>query len=165
MSIKNNTASLQDLLDKVNALPEAENLDAELDTQSTLLSEQDAKIAELAQVLAGKVGGGSTSYDTCTVVINTITSAHQYCFTCFENGEIVYKQQASDSSISSPIAIEKVICNSYFLIAHRIGLYKVQYDNLTVVDASVVGVTCIAPSQAGAVAYITIDNPDTGGAD
>lgn len=62
MSIKTNTISLQNLLDAVNALPEAsnsENLDVEISTQATLLSEQDAKIAELAEILASKASGGS----------------------------------------------------------------------------------------------------------
>ncbi len=54
MSIKQNITSLQNLLEQVNSLPEVENLDTEISTQSTLLSEQDAKIAELAEILAGK---------------------------------------------------------------------------------------------------------------
>lgn len=63
MSIKQNITSLQNLLEAVNNLPEAttqENLDAEISTQATLLSEQDAKITELAQVLASKASGGSS---------------------------------------------------------------------------------------------------------
>ena len=59
MSIKNNTTLLQNILEAVNTLPEAENLDTELNAQNNLISEQDAKIAELAQVLADKAGGGS----------------------------------------------------------------------------------------------------------
>lgn len=39
MSIKNNTTSLQSLLEQINNLPEAENLDTEISTQATLLSE------------------------------------------------------------------------------------------------------------------------------
>lgn len=64
MSIKTNTASLQNLLDAVNNLPDAgvaENLDAEMSTQSTLLSEQDAKIAQLAEILSGKASGSGSS--------------------------------------------------------------------------------------------------------
>lgn len=79
MSIKQNITSLQSLLEVVNALPEAsngENLDVEISTQATLLSEQDAKIAELAQVLAGKTGGGggssSGNIETITVDCSTI---------------------------------------------------------------------------------------------
>lgn len=76
MSIKNNTTSLQNLLEQVNSLPKAENLDTEILTQTTLLSEQDAKIAELAQVLVGKTGGGggssSGNIETITVDCSTI---------------------------------------------------------------------------------------------
>lgn len=73
MSIKNNIANLQNLLETVNALPEAsngENLEAEISTQATLLSEQDAKIAELAQVLAGKAGSGSGNLNTANITVN-----------------------------------------------------------------------------------------------
>jgi hypothetical protein len=73
MSIKQNITSLQNLLEQVNALPDAgvaENLDAELNTQTTLLSEQDAKIAELAQVLAGKAGGGSCNLNVANITID-----------------------------------------------------------------------------------------------
>lgn len=59
--LKQNTTTIQELLNTINTLPTAENLGAELSTQSSLISEQDAKIAELAQVLAGKVGSGSNT--------------------------------------------------------------------------------------------------------
>ena len=36
----------------------AENLDAEISAQNTLISEQDAKIGQLAEILEGKAGGG-----------------------------------------------------------------------------------------------------------
>ena len=72
MSILNNTTALQNeqtelqnLLASVNALPEAgsggENLDAEISAQETLISEQDAKITELAEILSSKA---SVSYPT-----------------------------------------------------------------------------------------------------
>lgn len=68
MSILNNTTALQNeqtelqsLLASVNALPEGENLDAEISAQETLISEQDAKITELAEILSSKA---SVSYPT-----------------------------------------------------------------------------------------------------
>lgn len=73
MSIKNNTASLRELLEAVNNLPNAgsgENLDAEISTQTDIISEQDAKIAELAEVLAGKAGVGG-NVETCEVRVNS----------------------------------------------------------------------------------------------
>lgn len=69
--LKQNTTTIQELLNTINSLPEAENLDTEISTQSTLLSEQDAKIAELAQVLAGKAGGSSgTNVETYTGTVS-----------------------------------------------------------------------------------------------
>lgn len=71
--LESNNADLQTILDKVNNLPNAggavENLDVEFATQETLLTEQDAKIAELGEILASKTSG----VETCTVrVINDI---------------------------------------------------------------------------------------------
>lgn len=79
MSIKTNTTSLQNLLEQVNALPEVgsvelpevENLDTEISTQSTLLLEQDAKIAELAQVLAGKASSSENNFKTAKITIQS----------------------------------------------------------------------------------------------
>lgn len=39
MSIKINTSSLQDLLERANALPEAVNIDSELNTQDILIAQ------------------------------------------------------------------------------------------------------------------------------
>lgn len=69
MSIKTNTASLQNLLDAVNNLPEAENLDSEISTQTTLISEQGAKIAELAEILSSKASGGASNVPMVSVTI------------------------------------------------------------------------------------------------
>lgn len=71
LSIKNNTTIIQDLLEQVNSLPEAESLDTEILTQSTLLSEQDAKIAELAQVLAGKASNSENNFKTAEITIQS----------------------------------------------------------------------------------------------
>lgn len=88
MSLKSNTSSLQEILNKINALPEIGGvelpeltnegtsadllsgkelidgdgnvvtgtftIDEELTTQETLLSDQDAKLAELAEILSNK---------------------------------------------------------------------------------------------------------------
>ena len=85
--LKQNTTTIQELLDAINNLPEAENLDTELSTQAILLSEQDAKIAELAQVLAGKASGSSTDAEdgllmgTLTDYSNDrVTSIKNYAF-------------------------------------------------------------------------------------
>lgn len=74
--LKQNTTTIQELLNTINSLPEAgtqENLDAELATQSNIISEQDAKIAELAEILAGKAGGGSSgNVETIEVEIDSL---------------------------------------------------------------------------------------------
>lgn len=119
MSIKNNTTSLQDLLDKVNALPEAENLDTEISTQSTLLSEQDAKIAELAQVLAGKAGGGSggTPIETCTVTVNMVSlPARQYLATIFTEENGISSKTNEMTGLNNPTIVENVVCGSSFYL-------------------------------------------------
>lgn len=70
MSLNTNITNLQEILDKVNTLPSAENLENELNSQSALISEQNAKIAELANILANKTGGGSgKDIETCTCTI------------------------------------------------------------------------------------------------
>lgn len=69
MSLNTNITNLQEVLNKVNTLPSAENLEDELNSQSALISEQNAKIAELADILANKASGGST-LKTCMVTVN-----------------------------------------------------------------------------------------------
>ena len=72
MSLNTNITNLQEILDKVNNLPSSEpqeNLEEELNAQSILLGEQNAKIAELVNVLANKASGGST-LKTRNVTVN-----------------------------------------------------------------------------------------------
>lgn len=69
MSLNTNITNLQEVLNKVNTLPSAENLEGELNSQSALISEQNTKIAELADILANKASGGST-LKTCMVTVN-----------------------------------------------------------------------------------------------
>lgn len=90
MSLNTNITNLQEILDKVNTLPSAENLENELNSQSALISEQNAKIAELANVLANKAGNKNTKYDTCTISIKPISgSLFGYCMTCFDDEKVV----------------------------------------------------------------------------
>lgn len=74
MSLNTNITNLQEILDKVNNLPSnkpQENLEEELNAQTILLEEQNAKIAELANILANKTGGGSgKDIETCTCTIH-----------------------------------------------------------------------------------------------
>lgn len=70
--LQTNLTNLQAILNNINNLPETgtENLDTEISTQSTLLSEQEAKIAELAQVLAGKAGGENGNLNVANIIVN-----------------------------------------------------------------------------------------------
>lgn len=78
--LKQNTTTIQELLDTINSLPTAETLDTELNAQSNLISEQDAKIAELAQVLAGKAGGDSKVKMIEVTHQSSSISSGVYCF-------------------------------------------------------------------------------------
>lgn len=90
-----NNASLRVTLGKVNALPEAtsENLDA-------VLTEQEAKIAELSALLDTKAaGGGGMSVETCTVNITVEDGFDTYNihYANGVDGEGYYTQNAEGS--------------------------------------------------------------------
>lgn len=81
-NLNNNTAKLEALLATVNALPDAgvqENLNNEISTQTALLADQGAKIAELTEILSNKASGGNASggngfednTDTCDIQITS----------------------------------------------------------------------------------------------
>ena len=165
--LKQNTTTIQELLNTINSLPNAENLDTELDTQATLLSEQDAKIAELAEILAGKASGGSgsSSYDTCTI---SITVEHGwlygYCATCFDGEDITYKYNFLSSNLGN-ITITDVICGSPLSIIYRIGEGYILHQNLTLVNHGYGGAIFIAPNQAETMATIQIGSAGGGSAD
>lgn len=155
--LKQNTTTIQELLNTINNLPEAENLDTEISTQTTLLSEQDTKIAELAQVLAGKAGGADqVSYDTCTVSITADGGwLYGYCATCFDGENIIYKHAFSNNL--GNIIIEDVICGSSISLIHLVSNGGVSFSNL--VDVGIMnsrGSIFIAPNHAGAYATICI---------
>lgn len=112
MSIKNNTTSLQSLLEAVNALPEAENLDTEISTQTTLLSEQDTKIAQLAEILASKASGSSSSDELCTITFyDPDNVAHEGDLYCLYLNEYHY---LSTNYISDGVKINT--CKNSFIL-------------------------------------------------
>jgi hypothetical protein len=59
-NILNNTTSLQEVLEVLQTKAAGENLDEEISTQSTLITEQDAKLAELAEILSNKAAATPT---------------------------------------------------------------------------------------------------------
>lgn len=85
MSIKTNTTSLQDLLERVNALPKAVDIDEELNTQDSL-------IEQIQTVLAGKASGANNDEvdslitgDFSSYTNSRVTSIRDYCFYTMSN--------------------------------------------------------------------------------
>lgn len=141
------------------------SIDNELDAQSTLLSEQDAKIAELAEILSGKAGGGSgnSSYDTCTISIEEASGLlYGYCATCFDGKDITYKYNFLSSSLGN-ITITDVICGSPLSIICRVYRGSILYQNLTLVNNIYNCAILIAPNQAETIATIQIGAANDGG--
>jgi hypothetical protein len=117
MSIQNNTVLLNTLLEKVNNLPEAttqEDLTAEIAAQNDIIAEQDAKIAELAEVLAGKASGsGNVKCDTCTVKITANSMIYAVAYlTSDDNGNISVALNTPRSNSYNLTCL----CNSFIVI-------------------------------------------------
>ena len=105
-TLQEHNTLLQQAIDKANTLPDAENsviaedLSAELEAQAQLIALQTSKINELITELDGKAsGGGSGSYETCTLEINAQSSdPGTYCYidsvvypTLDEQGNVIYQ--------------------------------------------------------------------------
>lgn len=160
MSLNTNITNLQEVLNKVNTLPTAENLEDELDSQSILISEQNAKIAELTEVLANKASGSSgqdIKYDTCTVSINPLSGKlFGYCFNCFDGEKVLQKYDFSNDDLGSVI-ITDVICGSTFSIISLVINVSLFTTNVTTVGSmNPRGGIFIAPTQPGSIATIQI---------
>lgn len=170
MSLNTNITNLQEILDKVNNLPSSEpqeNLEEELNTQSALISEQNAKIAELAEVLANKASGSSgqdIKYDTCTVSINPLGGKlFGYCFNCFDGEKVLQKYDFSNDDLGSVI-ITDVICGSTFSIISIVTNVSLFTTNVTTVGSlNQRGGIFIAPTQPGSIATIQIGADFVGG--
>lgn len=87
MSLSGNTAKINELISKINALPEA-----------------------------GSGGGSGGGVETCTVTVRTYDyySIRLYNFTTFAEGSI--SNVASVTNDTSIITIENVVCNSPFSV-------------------------------------------------
>lgn len=96
----------------------SEDLDTELTTQESLIS-------QLSSILDNKASGGSgTSLDTCTVTITADNNnIRAYGCTVINNGEIESILDGfAGTSLSTPITINNVLCNSFFWIASSYGI-------------------------------------------
>lgn len=109
MSIKNNTTSLQSLLEQANSLPEAENLDTEISIQTALIAQIQATVDSLPEADSGS---GSISYDTCIVEISTNINSSVIYSTLDENNKITMAW-TTDSINTHSLT---VICGSYIFI-------------------------------------------------
>jgi hypothetical protein len=165
--LQSNNTDLQTVLQTLQTKAAGENLDSELNTQSTLLLEQDTKIAELAEVLANKAGGGSVSYDTCTVKIDTLNGTlYGYSVTCFDGSEVVYKYDFNSSGLGENITLTDVICGSSIAIMHKVNSGVVECSNITSVDChNGIGSILIAPNDNGTMGTIRIGNNSGGSAE
>lgn len=133
--LNENNIDLQNLIDQANALPEVENLDAEVSEQTELISEQDTIIADLTAALVDKAGGSAKQLKTCHVVIDcqqvggSTTEAYSpklFYTQLNDNGEIEYKEQFFAQG--KIFDIPKMLCNSriYFIYgANTYGSYPI----------------------------------------
>lgn len=164
MSLNTNITNLQEILNKVNTLPSAENLEDELNSQSTLIAEQNAKIAELAEALANKQASVK-KYDTCTIGITSIGGKLLgYCATCFDGENVVYKYNFSSNNLGN-ITITDVICGSVFSVIQEATKGEIiTTDGLAVIHSiSDKGSMFIAPATPGVSAMIQISSSSSGG--
>lgn len=130
VNLQTKNSKLQSILNTINALPDAgeagENLDEEITTQTTLLSEQDAKIAELAEVLAGKAAGsGGTSNTIKVTVQNNYGGVVNYWdaegISKEVNGGTTQTVDVLHGTLYYPSAEVGSICNGDYVIGTLIG--------------------------------------------
>lgn len=114
------------------------SIDDELSTQEDLISEQSAKIAELAQILNGKATGG-VSIETCTVDISIIGKDYPFgsdygtiVYTTFENEKMVAKRL--DVAMKS-LSINTV-CNSFLIINEGASRLNHSFSGLELIEGS-----------------------------
>lgn len=110
-------------------------IDDELTSQDTLLSEQDAKIAELAEILSGKAGGsgGGDSIGTFTLRIYSESSMYD-----IERIWYISNNQPSvwgfDGLPTNEIVINNIDVNTYFII--DAGIFNSGHQNIMIEDMS-----------------------------
>ena len=128
--LETNTISLQTLLDKVNALPEAssgEDVTDETNTYTSLLTELETAIDELPDA-------GSGGVETCTVTISGVDASGRpksYVYTALDdNGDICYYYEPSNAD--TEVTLENVVCNSIISVRP----YSNTYTKSTLTNAT-----------------------------
>lgn len=133
---------------------EGEDVTAETETYTGLLTDLEAAIEELPDAGSGSGSG----VETCTVTVNCQYCVIQGCFyQKVENGEINYKVEAAGSVVQ--YTLENVVCGSGFVIHSSVqapwtttdgGVEKLGYPYSP-------SLYCfLAPTEAGANGSITI---------
>lgn len=139
--IEQNNTELEGILESVEALPDAENLDDVMD-------EQDSIIDQIQAALEGKA---AASVETCTVVIQQSGGALLRAFgaTCFD-GKDFYPERdiATSNEIEMPHTIENVVCGTLLYV--HIGAIM---PNSSIVGGTSLGI------YTGAVCYQITANP------
>jgi hypothetical protein len=156
-NLNNNTARLEALLAKVNALPEVGSTD---DLNATI-TELETKVSTLNTALDGKVASGG-SFETCTVTVNVTgdTSNIQHVVaTTVENGSLSqYVFMEGDFVATKSMTIENVLCGSTIFTLPNFSLpgWTISGEGLEVVYGSGRGVVLKAPPTAGTSTSVTI---------
>lgn len=107
--IQSNNTDLQGLLDTINALPVAENLD-------TVLAQQETLITDIKTALEGKAG---LSVETCTVTFEGSGIFDSLCYTTLEDGEYTFVSSNVGSGGGSVTVLKDSIL---FVYAQHYGM-------------------------------------------
>ena len=117
-------------------ITKTENLDGEITAQNTLISEQDAKIAELAEILSSKASGGSDVVETCTVRLFGYFYPRHISYTRCVNG-VIDTVVIKDNTIER--TLENVVCDSAINLEYNGNLFNYnKTSNITVADMTYV---------------------------
>lgn len=159
MSISNNTTKLQSLMDKVNSLPTAENLDTEL-------SAQDILITQIAEALGGRAVDSGSNANTCSVVINTVSCGIDNCRATIVNDDgQIEAMHFYDSTGNTPsLTLNNIVCGSVLYVRFSYvmsGTITVAGENesyCTTIDQT--GIYMVVSDNAGTTTTITCSDDD-----
>lgn len=149
--LQSNNTDLQSLIDKANALPDKVNIDTELATQDSLIS-------QIATALEGKsAGSGGASVETCTVQISaTGFPLVGYVATLFDGTEYQASTAYNNNGLGV-VTLENVVCGSAVMVqvsgtmvGHTVGGGVEIIGYIT----SLAGRVFRAPTTAGAAGTI-----------
>lgn len=154
--LQRNTATIQSLINKINTLPEGEDVTEETNVYTTKIASLEAAVTALEIELEGKAGGGGLSGEisTCTIeIINETfgTPTESYIkslwYVAYENGEFKgyggYEGLFDDNMNKMPPnfdwyaqtnILNNVVCNSMMYIEDENGMLMLP-QNWAVNDA------------------------------